>query len=404
MYKKKNLSIILFILFLLYHIFTYFSIPFGINQKFIGSNFYQDTKMKIYLKGAIFEKKFINFITIKAISPEPEIHIRANPKLIWAMLNLTITNVNPEKAIVHGAATSELYKFKRGIKFSIRVGSRKKIDIRIEQKNTEFKFLVFGDSRGSDSPFSNLRGSFFVWNKIIKQAIKKNVSFMIDIGDLINSGKFLEYLRLNKQIKKIKYIPFYPVIGNHEIRNRKGTKYYRKFFGPTYYYFIYKKCLFVILDNSNGNLPLNSLNFLKEVFEKYKNLKKFVFLHKPLFDPREDSNYVMEDKKQRNELIKIFKYYKVDTVFSSHIHGYFDFIKNGVRYIITGGGGARLRVENGFYHAILVEPDKNKYEVIKINPSPTFSWIFKLLFNVIIIYFILILYLEKNINFKKKRD
>jgi len=65
--------------------------------------------------------------------------------------------------------------------------------------------------------------------------------------------------------------------------------------------------------------------------------------------------------------------YKVDTVFLSHIHSYFSFIKGNVHYVISGGAGAELLTQDSYYHYLrvkIVNNNENYIEMVQL-PSPT---------------------------------
>ncbi len=78
--------------------------------------------------------------------------------------------------------------------------------------------------------------------------------------------------------------------------------------------------------------------------------------------------------------------YKVDTVFASHIHAYFDETKNGINYIITGGAGSELwgiDADHYFNHYVKVEVDGDKIskEVIRF-PSADYNWFDRFFYNI----------------------
>lgn len=81
--------------------------------------------------------------------------------------------------------------------------------------------------------------------------------------------------------------------------------------------------------------------------------------------------HAFPDKEEANRFESIMKKYKVDTVFASHIHSYFSFLKDNVRYIISGGAGAELLTKDSYYHYMRVQtnPQENYLEVVQL-PSP----------------------------------
>jgi hypothetical protein len=62
--------------------------------------------------------------------------------------------------------------------------------------------------------------------------------------------------------------------------------------------------------------------------------------------------------------------YKVDAVYLSHIHSYFDYTKNGVRYIISGGAGAELMTQNSYYHYLIAKAGATDTLTMVQLPSP----------------------------------
>ncbi len=67
--------------------------------------------------------------------------------------------------------------------------------------------------------------------------------------------------------------------------------------------------------------------------------------------------------------------YHVDTVYLSHIHSYFEYNKDGVRYLITGGAGAELLTKNSYYHYMIAKTGKvNSFTMVEM-PSPANNYI-----------------------------
>ncbi|MCL4439277.1 MAG: metallophosphoesterase, partial [Firmicutes bacterium] len=78
------------------------------------------------------------------------------------------------------------------------------------------------------------------------------------------------------------------------------------------------------------------------------------------------------DPKAAAEFLKLASYYKVDAVFSGHIHMYNRLDVQGVPYFITAGAGASLYAppeKGGCYHYLRCNVDGKKvsFEVVKIS-------------------------------------
>jgi 3',5'-cyclic AMP phosphodiesterase CpdA len=96
---------------------------------------------------------------------------------------------------------------------------------------------------------------------------------------------------------------------------------------------------------------------------------KVVFLHHPPFDP-DGTDHIMLHGNEK--FMALVEEYDVSHVFTGHIHAYVEGLRNDVRYIITGGGGAPLYITghpNAFYHYVRVTVSGANVitEVVKIN-------------------------------------
>ncbi len=109
---------------------------FSKDDSIAGRRNFKAKKYQISLSGARFQSFWRNFYYIRKDESAKEIFIRikASNDLLYKMLNFNIDGINPKKAVVTGAATSEIDKHLHGIGFAIRVGSRKDILLHIFEK------------------------------------------------------------------------------------------------------------------------------------------------------------------------------------------------------------------------------------------------------------------------------
>ena len=238
---------------------------------------------------------------------------------------------------------------------------------KIDENVTNFSFVVFGDNKNSISTF----------NSLIKKVNKENILFSIDDGDLVFDGSEEKYMFFIKQIKNF-HEPLLTVVGNHDIADDGRANYY-KFFGKFYYAFHVGKAYFIILDDANErNLDPWQMEWLREQLQKSLDYKyRFIFMHVPLFDPRENfrTPYMgLKNREFAEKLNELFEKYNITMVFASHIHGYWRGMWGKTPYIITGGAGAELLgvdPNHYFYHYIKVDVGKNvTCEVKKLSTPP----------------------------------
>ncbi len=240
----------------------------------------------------------------------------------------------------------------------------------INKTQSNFSFVVFGDNKNSVTTF----------NSLIKKVNKENVLFSIDDGDLAFDGEKEALHFFIKQIKNFNK-PLLTVIGNHElIGNGRGN--YYDMFGRFYYSFALNNSYFLILDDSNEKcIDSWQMNWLKNELQKSQDYRyRFVFMHVPLYDPRESNHttyYGLENRSCARNLNNLFHRYNVTMVFASHVHGYFRGNWSNTPYIVTGGAGAELMgsdPKHYFYHYIKVSVSNKKveYKVVRLK-SPEFD-------------------------------
>ncbi len=260
---------------------------------------------------------------------------------------------------------------------------------RIPHEGDKFSFAVMGDNKNSFSTFQS----------ILRDLDSKTdqLTFAIDVGDLVFDGEQEKYRVFYNQIKDEK-LPFLVALGNHDIRE-EGRAIYYDIFGPFYYSFTVGNSYFIVLDDANMvRIDDPQMVWLKQQLTESRSYSHiFVFLHVPLLAPGEGLpkplstvpgrelvrlmkyHPSLADKKQVNELLMLFRDYHVTRVFASHIHGYFAGDWEGVPYTITGGAGAELigtDPEHYFYHYVVVHVDGDQVttSIVRFPSPPAELW------------------------------
>lgn len=246
---------------------------------------------------------------------------------------------------------------------------------KIDSKKNEFSFAVFGDNKNSVKTFENL----------IEKINQDNIMFAIDVGDLVYDGEKEKFRFFINQIKKSNK-PLFTAIGNHDIKECGRANYY-ELFGKFYYSFIIGNSYFIVLDDSNEkNLDSWQMEWLRNELQKSQNYKyRFVFMHVPLYDPRNGNGnnriivHSLKDKVFAGKLNNLFDKNNISMLFVSHIHEYYTGIWGKTPFIVTGGAGAELfgsDPQHDFYHYIKVNVSKQgvKYEIVRLK-SPDFELI-----------------------------
>jgi predicted phosphodiesterase len=230
-----------------------------------------------------------------------------------------------------------------------------------------FEFLVFGDTRSRHD----------VHRRVI-QAILKQTSpaFILHTGDLVADGADSAQWPIFFDIERdlLRKAAFFPVLGNHEHNNRQ----YYDFFDVStpYYSFNWGSCHFSVLDSDVGNVSTSAaareafwaeqVRWLEDDLKKNQSADfRFVVAHHPPMSAvpkRQDSN------PQMTALIPMFEKWKVNAGFFGHDHTYQHYLKNGIHYYVTGGGGAPLYAVSNPPEGITVKvASTENFVVIKVN-------------------------------------
>ncbi|WGS64964.1 metallophosphoesterase [Marinitoga aeolica] len=234
------------------------------------------------------------------------------------------------------------------------------------------KFAIYGDTR-----------TYHEWHKYVADTLAKdNPEFVINSGDLVEKGDWLDDWNsfFNEISNLAKNSIYYPLLGNHE---RNNSYYYQAFYLPKgsgdynkrWYYFDYGKIRFIFLDSNavgTQQLEKSQLKWLENILKNSSDKTVLVFYHHPFWNNCKGYNYGMESHLE--ELWRpLFEKYGVKAVFNGHVHSYERHEKNGIIYVITGGGGAPLEIEHreklepttvkinyGTLHYVLAEVKNNR--------------------------------------------
>lgn len=248
------------------------------------------------------------------------------------------------------------------------------------QTSGAFKFAVIGDNRPANANLPQPRR----FAKMIKEIDASNPAFAVNVGDCIYGsgdvdtmktqyGKYADLLKSTLRAK------MYLTIGNHEISGSQANQdFFKKELGRLYYSFDYGNSHFVVLDSDvvgeASRITGAQLEWLRKDLGDSKAANKFVFVHQPLY-PVDGHIGSSQDRypKQRDALHSLFMRMRVNTVFVGHEHLFNEQVRNGVRYIISGGGGAptypALNGEGDFYHYIIVTVDGRDIQMTLMKPA-----------------------------------
>jgi len=198
-----------------------------------------------------------------------------------------------------------------------------------------FSFVVFGDTRSRHE----------VHKRIVSLIMKEHASFVIHTGDLVGNGNsesdWTRFFEIERDL--LRTAAFYPVLGNHE---RNAKVYYEYFSFPEgngrRYSFDWGTAHFAALDtNDSGEVSFHDdIRWLKNDLARNKKPLTFVVFHHPLYTAVESRRGAAANLAAMLEPTLLAG--RVTAVFGGHDHNYQHHMKDGIHYIVAGGGGAPL--------------------------------------------------------------
>jgi hypothetical protein len=190
-----------------------------------------------------------------------------------------------------------------------------------------------------------------VFERAVDQLNWLQPEFVVSVGDLIDGGGKdaakldKEWEKFNGWIAKLD-MPFFYVPGNHDYASKIMEKQWHERLGKTYYHFVYKNVLFLMLNteepprnNPGGNISKEQIDYAKKTLDANKAVRwTMVFLHRPTWTYKEVEKTGWPEVEDH---LKGRKY----TVFAGHKHNYQVFERLGQTYymLATTGGSSKLR-------------------------------------------------------------
>jgi MYXO-CTERM domain-containing protein len=216
-----------------------------------------------------------------------------------------------------------------------------------------FSFVVFGDTRSNADQHRSL----------IERLRREVPDFILMTGDMVDDGQnendWQIFFTVERELLRENVL--FPSIGNHDRHGRtRGADAYRRYFDlpedapdPERYYAVsYGNTRILVLDSNESSFALTDQTawLEKELAAAAADpsiAHRFVVMHHPPY-----STSIHGGQPELREMwTPLFERFGVDAVFSGHDHVYERSEKNGIRYFVSGGGGAPLYPRDPRAHA-----------------------------------------------------
>ena len=226
----------------------------------------------------------------------------------------------------------------------------------------DFHFVVVSDRTGGARPG--------VFASAIPKVNVLEPAFVVSVGDLIEGytedqaridGEWDEFEGFIEQLE----VPFFYAAGNHDMSNAAMAETWQARFGPSFYRFVYKDVLFLVLNSELFGMvskpdtavpgpwtQAEQLAFVERTLAEVPDPRwTIVVVHQPLWDY---ASGVRGDWPKVESMLADRDY----TVFAGHFHHYVKAVRQDRNYITlaTTGGGSSLRgnLYGEFDHVALV--------------------------------------------------
>ena len=204
---------------------------------------------------------------------------------------------------------------------------------------TKLRFVVYGDTRDGHNTH----------RRLVDLIMAQRPQFVLQTGDLVAYGGDKALWRIYDDITKPLRetgVTIYPSRGNHDLG---GPGYEQRVpvtvasSGSKFYYsFDLGDCHFASVDCFEPNAPgTPQYRWLESDLAAAQKTARhtFVFFHVAPYSIGDGHG---SDVKLRKRICPLFAKYGVRAVFNGHEHIYYRTTRDGVPYIIAGGGGAPL--------------------------------------------------------------
>ena len=216
-----------------------------------------------------------------------------------------------------------------------------------------FSFVFAGDSGAWPDPTADA-----IFAQLLRQAaaLRPAPVFFANLGDFAGPGtadRHRHYLDLVAPLA----MPNLCLIGNHDLEDASGPEAWSAVHGPRNFHFAYGNTRFVAIDGASGQSGergdttppdtagpgVEALRFLDETLAAATEPHRVVLTHAP---PHLDGHYAPQPEcgfqQGEPEFLDIVGRHDVKLVCCAHGLGFDEHVRDGVRFVMSGGGGAAL--------------------------------------------------------------
>ena len=214
-----------------------------------------------------------------------------------------------------------------------------------EGSGEPFRFILYGDTRSNANAHA----------ATVNAMRREGADFVVHTGDLVADGRregmWQEFFEIERDLLRSSI--FVPIVGNHELRApmREGVANFRKYVhcdpdspNPELDYVVRYGNVRLILSNAYENwadAPMRPWleGQLARARQEAPDDFLLVVMH---WGMHSSGPHGPNNRLRRGGMLDLFRRYGVDLIVAGHDHLYERGTDQGLRYLVTGGGGAGL--------------------------------------------------------------
>jgi hypothetical protein len=209
------------------------------------------------------------------------------------------------------------------------------------------RFVVAGDSGAWPDPTADA-----IFAQLVRQVAELDPppAFFANLGDFAGPGTLERHERYLSLVEPLP-VPDLCIVGNHDLDDSTGWDVFERVHGPVNFTFAHGHTRFVLLHSEPGVVGRvevegsegprdEDLAFLDETLAGAAEPHRVVLMHMP---PYLDGHYAPHAdwgfREREREFLDLLREHRVDLVCCAHGLAYDTVVRDGVRFVMSGGGG-----------------------------------------------------------------